>query len=148
MTALTSESPPSVSDPFSLSLSLTMCVSGLVLLISFPSPFRLFMLQSVCCMNITLSSQSITLHVKRQQPIPSDTNTNLLLPQPMQQLSSGCRHHWLSSNWSKRIFNYDSFHVTCQAHFIVCLRPSRLPRPGLGVLLSSYLEGALYKFHR
>src|SRR6218665_3637781 len=38
--------------------------------------------------------------------------------------------------------------VICRARFIVCLRPSFLPSPGLGLLLRSYLEGALYKFHR
>jgi len=36
----------------------------------------------------------------------------------------------------------------CIARFIVSLRPSFLPGPGLGALLSSYLEGALYKFYR
>jgi len=33
-----------------------------------------------------------------------------------------------------------------RARFIVSLRPSFLPGPELGALLSSYLEGALYKF--
>src|SRR6218665_1197427 len=33
------------------------------------------------------------------------------------------------------------FHVIFRARFIVSLRPSFLPRPGLGVLLSSYLKG-------
>src|SRR6218665_1950375 len=40
------------------------------------------------------------------------------------------------------------FHVIFRARFIVSLRPFFLPGPGLGALLSSYLEGALYKFHR
>src|SRR6218665_652022 len=40
------------------------------------------------------------------------------------------------------------FHVIFRARFIVSLRPSFLPGPVLGALLSSYLEGALYKFHR
>src|SRR6218665_1548177 len=40
------------------------------------------------------------------------------------------------------------FHVIFRARFIVSLRPSFLPGPGLGALLSSYLEGALYKFYR
>jgi len=33
------------------------------------------------------------------------------------------------------------FHVIYRARFIVSLRPSFLPGPGLGALLSSYLEG-------
>ena len=40
------------------------------------------------------------------------------------------------------------FHVIFRTRFIVSLRLSFLPGPGLGVLLSSYHEGALYKFHR
>ena len=38
--------------------------------------------------------------------------------------------------------------MTTTKRFIVSLRPSFLPGPGLGGLLSSYLEGALYKFRR
>jgi|SRR6218665_721650 len=38
--------------------------------------------------------------------------------------------------------------VVASLTLIVSLRPSFLPGPGLGALLSSYLEGALYKFHR
>ena len=40
------------------------------------------------------------------------------------------------------------FHVVFRARFIVSLKHSFLPGPGLGALLSSYHEGALYKFHR
>ena len=40
------------------------------------------------------------------------------------------------------------FHVIFRARFIVSLRPSFLHGPGLGALLSSYLEGVLYKFYR
>src|SRR6218665_477301 len=40
------------------------------------------------------------------------------------------------------------FHVIFRARFIVSLRPSFLPGPGLGALLSSYLEVALYKSYR
>src|SRR6218665_305578 len=40
------------------------------------------------------------------------------------------------------------FHMIFRARFIVSLRPSFFPPPGLKALLSSYLEGALYKFHR
>jgi len=46
------------------------------------------------------------------------------------------------------LLNYALFHMIFRAHFIVSLTPSFLPRPGLGALLSSYLEGVLYKFHR
>jgi len=38
--------------------------------------------------------------------------------------------------------------VTFLARFVVSLRPSFLPGPGLGALLSSYFEEALYKFYR
>src|SRR6218665_3322979 len=44
--------------------------------------------------------------------------------------------------------NCTLFHVIFRARFIVSLRPSFLPGPGLGALLSSYLEKGLYKFHR
>ena len=40
------------------------------------------------------------------------------------------------------------FHVIFRARFIVSLRSSFLPGPGFGALLNSYLERALYKFHR
>ena len=60
------------------------------------------------------------------------------------------------SNVSTRLIIFNTFaHVSValfrvifRARFIVSLRPSFLPGPGLGALLSSYLEGALYKFHR
>ena len=36
----------------------------------------------------------------------------------------------------------------CPARFTSCLKLLFSPGPGLGAPLSSYLEGALYKFHR
>ena len=43
------------------------------------------------------------------------------------------------------VTNCGLFHMIFPARFIVSLRPSFLPGPGLGALLSSYLGGALYK---
>jgi len=48
--------------------------------------------------------------------------------------------------FSAFLSNCTLFQVIFRARFIVSLAPSFLL--GLGALLSSYLEGALYKFHR
>ena len=44
--------------------------------------------------------------------------------------------------------NCAHFHVIFRARLIVSFRPSFLPGPGLGAILSSHFEGALYKFRR
>src|SRR6218665_471256 len=52
------------------------------------------------------------------------------------------------SIWNGLPFKLRSIPRDFSSSFIVSLRPSFLPGPGLGALLSNYLEGALYKFHR
>src|SRR6218665_293032 len=49
------------------------------------------------------------------------------------------------SIWNGLLSNCALYHVIFLVRFIVCLRPSFLSGLGLGTLLSSYLEGALYK---
>src|SRR6218665_941150 len=56
--------------------------------------------------------------------------------------------HYIHTSMHKYIHNCALFHVIFRARFIVSLRPFFLPGPGWEALLSSYLEGALYKFHR
>ena len=53
-------------------------------------------------------------------------------------------HSVTSVEWSDFLNHF----TTNSMEFIVSLRPSFLPGRGSGVLLSSYLEGVLYKFHR
>src|SRR6218665_2708223 len=52
------------------------------------------------------------------------------------------------SIWNGLPFELRSLPRDFSSSFYSLLKTFLFPRPGLGALLSSYLQGALYKFHR
>ena len=70
----------------------------------------------------------------------------LMLARPLSGI--GCSRLWVPLLGTVSHLNYALFHGICPVRFTSSLKPLFSPGPWLGTPLSSYLEMALYKFHR